>query len=80
MNNVRHKWLEIVANFHFASHEAHPLGAIFWGLWAIFKFILAFGKPIGNALRDKFNIYANEKCRMGVLVIGVGDGKMANLY
>ena len=30
MNSVGHKWLTIVAKTHFASREAHPLGAIFW--------------------------------------------------
>jgi hypothetical protein len=30
MNSVKHKWLATVADFHFASRKAHPLGAIFW--------------------------------------------------
>ena len=30
MNSVRHKWLAIITKTHFASREAHQLGAIFW--------------------------------------------------
>ena len=30
INSVRHKCLDTVANFYFASCVVHPLGAIFW--------------------------------------------------
>ncbi len=50
MNSVRHKCFDTVANFYFASCVAYPLRAIFLGLLVIFEFILAFDKPIRNAL------------------------------
>ena len=45
INSARH-----VAKTHFISPETCLLGVFFLSLWAIFKFILAFNKSIGNAL------------------------------
>ena len=62
MNSVRHKWLATVAKIHFASREAHPLGAIFWACELYLSLFWLLANPLGmlNKTLDLARWYSKQ--------------------
>ena len=56
MANEQSEVFETIAKTHFASHEAHPLGAIFWACKLYLTLFWLLANPLGM-----FLLFINEE-------------------